>query len=273
MMRSLWTGASGMTAQQMNVDVIANNLSNVNTTGFKRERLEFKSLLYQNLQMADLDPVNMMGTRPVNLQVGLGVRPMATSRIFSQGGLEITNHHLDFAIEGFGFFAVETSQFGTAYTRDGSFAIAATAAGSYLVTSDGHFILGVNGEPIIIPGEISITDLVVDDFGRISARNADGEVEDLGMRLEIVQFPNAQGLSAIGGNLFVPTVASGVALLEIEGTVTRPSRIIQGAREMSNVQVAEEMVRLIVAQRAYELNARAITTSDEMLQQANQLKR
>ena len=273
MMRALWTGASGMHAQQTKVDTIGNNLANVNTTAFKRERLEFKSLLYQTLARADLDPVNLMGTRPVNLQVGLGVRAAATSRNFERGNLQITNIPLDFAIDGAGFFVVDLGDGTHAYTRDGSFSIATSGTTNFLVTNDGFHVLDTNAEHIIIPEEFGMANITVDHYGRFFGRNAENETEDLGIRFEIVQFPNPQGLEAIGNNLFIPTVSAGDPMLEIEGLVSRPSRIIQNALEMSNVQVATEMVNLILAQRAYESNARIITTSDEMLQQANQLKR
>jgi flagellar basal-body rod protein FlgG len=272
MMRSLWTGASGMIAQQTNVDVIGNNLANVNTTGFKRERLEFKSLLYQMMARADLDPVNEMGTRPVNLQVGLGVRTIATSRMFTPGNFEVTDTPLDFAIEGHGFFVVETPN-GRAFTKDGNFKIATTGQESWLVTSDGFIILDTNGEEIRIPVDVQIHDVSVDFFGRFFY-SRDGEMHELGHQLDIVQFANNQGLEAVGANLFIQTVASGEPMQEsIAGDVGTVSRVLQGVREMSNVQIAREMVDLIVAQRAYEINSRVITTSDEMLQTANQLKR
>ncbi|MCL2702174.1 MAG: flagellar basal-body rod protein FlgG [Defluviitaleaceae bacterium] len=272
MMRSLWTGASGMIAQQTNVDVIANNLANVNTTGYKKERLEFKSLLYQTLAQADLDPANGMGSRPVNLQVGLGVRPVATARMFDRGNLEVTENNLDFAIEGFGFFAVETPN-GVAYTRDGCFKLATTVQGSYLVTSDGYMVLSTDGGPIILPPEVTMHDVEVDYRGRFLFMGEEGEQIELGFQLEIVQFSNTQGLEAVGSNLFRETVASGLPLSEPGGDVPSLSKVIQGVREMPNVQIAEEMVRLIIAQRAYEINSKVISTSDDMLQTANGLKR
>jgi flagellar basal-body rod protein FlgG len=265
-----------MIAQQMNVDTISNNLANVNTTGYKKERLEFKTLLYQTLQQANLDPVNELGTRPVNLQVGLGVRPIATARMFDMGNIEVTNHPLDFAIEGPGFFTVERNVDDIAYTRDGCFKLATSEDGySTLVTSDGYSILDIDGEHIIIPEDVTLNDISVDDLGRFRIKSADPVVgmEELGHQLDIVQFSNVQGLEAIGANLFRPTVTSGEPMPESEGTVITPSEVHQGVREMANVQVAEEMVRLIVAQRAYDLNSKVITTSDEMLQTANNLKR
>lgn len=273
MMRSLWTGASGMIAQQTNVDTISNNLANVNTTGYKKERLEFKSLLYQTLQRADLDATNNLGSRPINLQVGLGVRPIATSRIFDRGNMEVTDNKLDFAIDGYGFFVVDIGNDNVAYTRDGCLKLSTTDEGSMLVTSDGYPILSVDREPIYIPSEVTLNDISVDPQGRFFIKTADNDQEELGAQLDVVQFPNVQGLEAIGSNLYLTTVASGAEMPESEGTVVSPSTIIQGAREMPNVQIAEEMVKLIVAQRAYEINSKVITTSDDMLQTANNLKR
>ncbi len=272
MMRSLWTASSGMSAQQLNVDTISNNLANVNTTAYKKERLEFKSLLYQTMQRADLDPANANG-RPVNLQVGLGVRPIATARIFERGNFEATMGKTDFAIDGDGFFMVQRTPDQIAYTRDGSFKISNTDAGIMLVTAEGYPVLGVDDQPIIIPEDVPIGRLSIADDGTISFNDVDNVAQDLGMQIAMVQFSNVQGLEAIGSNLFTTTASSGLALYEANGEVNKGSTLIQGFIEMSNVQVAEEMVKLIVAQRAYELNSKAITTSDEMLQQANNLKR
>jgi len=274
MMRSLWTAASGMTSQQFFVDNISHNLSNVNTTGFKRGRVEFNSLLYQTMQRADLDPANMTG-RPTNLQVGLGARPVAVSRMFTQGNLQRTDNNLDFAIDGNGFFTVLRNaepEEELAFTRDGSFNLSPVDGGLMLSTNAGHPVLSADGEPIIIPDDIDWQNVLMDDTGNFFSV-VDGEMEELGFQLQITQFPNPQGLEAVGGNLFLATVAAGEALNEGEDDVNVISRIIQGVLEMSNVNVAEEMVDMIRAHRAYDLNARAITTSDEMLQTANGLKR
>lgn len=272
MMRSLWTAASGMTSQQMNVDTISNNLANVNTTGYKKERLEFKSLLYQNMERATLDPANSVN-RPVNLQVGLGVRPIATGRIFDTGNFERTDNKLDFAIEGNGFFAVQRSENEIDYTKDGSFKLSVVDEGSMLVTSEGYPILNTDGEPIVIPPEVMIDSMNVSEDGKIGYTDSTGTFVDLGIQFDMVQFSNSQGLLAIGGNLLSKTPATGEAMHEIDGEVNKTSRLVQGVLEMSNVQVAQEMVKLIVAQRAYELNSKAIQTSDDMLQLANNLKK
>ena len=271
MMRSLWTAASGMTSQQLNVDNISNNLANVNTTGFKKERIEFKSLLYQTMSRATQDEANT-GGRPVNLQVGHGVRPMATMRSFAQGSMQSTENPLDFVIQGEGFFSVQLSEDQVVYTRDGSFKVSNDGNEYTLVTNDGYPILGADGEPISFSNEYSVESLSVGPLGEIFAFDGAEQV-DTGLQIGLSQFPNRQGLEAIGDNFYVETPASGEPINEADGEVQSPSRIVQGFLEMSNVQIAQEMVNLIIAQRAYELNSKAITTSDEMLQNANNLKR
>jgi flagellar basal-body rod protein FlgG len=225
------------------------------------------------MQRADLDPVNMTG-RPVNLQVGHGVRPSAITRIFMQGPLQRTDNHTDIAIEGEGWFRIRSNFDEYYFTRDGSFKLMPTEDGMLiLATSDGYPVMSTEGDVIAIPEEIPARDVSVDDFGVLRYVDEFGDLVELGYQLGIYQFSNPQGLEAIGGNLFAETVASGPSLSEAEGETGRVSRIIQGYLEMSNVQVAEEMVNLIVAQRAFDLNSRAITTADEMLQTANNLKR
>ncbi len=271
MMRSLWTAASGMTSQQLNVDNISNNIANVNTTGYKRERLEFKSLLYQTMERATLDE-NDTG-RPVNLQVGHGVRPIVSSRIFTNGSVERTENPSDFYLQGEGFFVVDRGDGDIVYTKDGSFKISIGDGESSIVTSEGYAILDTDGEPITLPENISMSDVNVDENGNITYIDEDGETQDAGIQFDIVQFPNVQGLEAIGNNFYTVTPASGEAIQESEGDTSTVSRIIQSCLEMSNVNVANEMVNLIIAQRAYELNSKAIQTSDDMLQQASNLKR
>jgi flagellar basal-body rod protein FlgG len=273
MMRSLWSAASGMSSQMLQIDNISNNLANVNTTGFKRERIEFKTLLYETMRRADLDPANMTG-RPVNLQVGHGVRPLAVSRIFMQGPLQRTDNHTDIAIEGDGWFRIRRDFDEYFFTRDGTFKLMPGDDGELiLATSEGYPIMSTEGDIIVIPADIAARDVSVDDFGVFRYTDRFGEFIDLGYQLAIYQFSNPQGLLAEGSNLFAETIASGPPLAEYEGETNRRSRVIQGYLEMSNVQIAEEMVNLIVAQRAFDLNSRAITTSDEMLQTANNLKR
>jgi flagellar basal-body rod protein FlgG len=261
-----------MSAQMLKIDTVTNNMANVNTTGFKRERVEFQTLLYDTMNRATLDPANMTG-RPVNLQVGHGVRPVATTRIFSQGALQRTERELDFAIEGAGFFEVRRNIGEYFFTRDGSFQLSPMGDGTMmLVTSSGYPVISVDGGEIIVPEDISIRDITVTDSGAIFAL-IDGALEDLDFMLRLVQFPNPNGLEAAGGNLFAETIASGAPLMEADDETGTMSRIFQGHLEMSNVQIAEEMIGLILAQRAFDTNSRGITTSDEMLQTANQLKR
>lgn len=275
MMRSLWTAASGMTAQQLNVDVISNNLANVNTTGYKRDRAEFQTLLYQTLQRATLDEADT--GRPVNLQVGLGVRPSATTRIFTQGNVETTENPLDLTIEGEGFFVIDRSNDAlgieeTVYTRDGSFKLSIDGDEATLVTSNGHMVLDSEGEAIVFPSNIPASQITIDATGTIAYYNEDGEYVYMDNPIGVVQFPNVQGLETIGVNFLRETLASGAPISEADGDLSSYSSILQRCLEMSNVNVAEEMVNLIVAQRAYELNSKAITTSDDMLQTANNLK-
>ena len=272
MMRSLWTSASGMTAQMLNIDTVTNNIANVNTTGYKRERLEFHTLLYETMQRADLDPVNMTG-RPVNLQVGHGVRPVATTRIFTQGSLQRTDRPMDMAIEGAAFFEIRTNFDEFRYTRDGSFQLMPLEDGTLmLTTSDGFPIMSTDGEEIILPEGLTERDVNVSYEGILTAM-IDGVAEDLGFQIRIVQFANPNGLEGIGGNLLMETIASGPPLSEADGETNRISRLVQGYLEMSNVSIAEEMIGMITAQRAFDTNSKGITTSNEMLQTANQLVR
>jgi flagellar basal-body rod protein FlgG len=260
-----------MSAQQLSIDTIGNNIANVNTTGFKRERLEFQSLLYETLQNAGTNP-ELVGNRPNNLQVGHGVRPVATTRNFAMGSIEPTANPTHFALQGSGFFMVDRGDDNRAFTRDGSFALSVDGGTLTLVTSAGYPVLDIAGNAITFDETVNMTDVAVSHEGVFTARGANGETIALGMQLAVVQFPNRQGLEAIGGNLFIQTATSGTPLMEDEGEVTR-SHVIQNHIERSNVQIAEEMVNMIVTQRAFELNSRIIQTSDDMLQQANNLRR
>lgn len=272
MMRSLWTGASGMTSQQMNVDTISNNLANVNTFSYKKERTEFKTLLYQTMRTAGDTQANRNAS-PVNLQVGLGVRPQATAKTFDQGIFITTGIKTDFTISGEGFFVVDKGNGDICYTRDGSFKLSNQDDGLMLVTSEGYSVLSSDGEPIVFGLETSIDRVTVNRDGTVSYIDEEGQPVEMGFQIELVQFPNRQGLQSEAGNLYRVSPASGQPLSETQGEVTKRSELIQGSLEGSNVQVAEEMVNLIVAQRAYEINSKVITTSDDMLNTANQLKR
>lgn len=266
MMRALWTAGSGMIAQQMNVDVIANNLANVNTTAYKKQRIEFKDLLYETVERA-----HMLEDRgkPVNLQVGHGAVPVATVRSFSIGNIEKTDNTLDFAIDGDGFFVVMGPNGEPAYTRDGSFKVSITEQGGKLTTSDGYAVLDDTGNEIFI--DIDVSKLSVSADGEFSYTDEAGIVQSLGQRLGIVKFQNRNGLESVGSNMYVPTSASGEPLYDSE--YGSKSNIKQFFLESSNVQVVEEMVRLIVAQRAYEINSKSIQSADQMLEMANNLRR
>lgn len=265
-MRALWTAASGMTAQQLNVDVISNNLANVNTTSYKKDRLEFKDLLYETMDRAYV--LNGEG-KPVNLQVGHGTMPVATYKNFSKGNFEKTGDSLDFAIDGDAFFVVQGPKGQNVYTRDGSFKIGRTEDGNKLTTSEGYPILDQDGNEIIV--SVDASKLIVGPDGGLSYLDGNGEAVDLGQKIGMVKFANRAALESIGSNFYASNSASGQPVADDE--FGDRSVLSQGFIESSNVQVVEEMVKLIVAQRAYEVNSKAIQSSDQMLEQANNLKR
>lgn len=271
MVRSLWTAASGMIAQQENVDTIANNLANVNTTGYKTQTAEFKSLLYQTLQTRSTN--NAGDTKPVSAQVGLGSRTAAITSIFTDGNLNPTENPWGMAISGDGFFKVRNENGEIMYTRDGNFTMSEINGNNMLCTSDGNPVLDANNNPILIPGNYNATSLTVDATGVITVKDAKQNIVNLGQILGIAQFNNPAGLEKASGNLYRQTVASGAPMEESTSPNLKKSTINQGYIEASNVQVVNEMVNLIVAQRAYEMNSKAITASDEMLQQANNLRK
>jgi len=251
-----------MIAQQMNVDNIANNLANVNTTGYKKSKLEFQDLLYQQLRMAGATQAEGAQV-PVELQIGYGTRPVATQRIFSQGTIILTSNPMDVSIDGDGFLQVTLPDGTTAYTRDGALKLSSEGV---VVTSDGYPL-----EPqITIPQDA--TDINISSNGEVSVKlPGDANFQDVG-QLELARFINPAGLKSIGRNLLLETQASGVAIVgapDQEGF----GKLSQGFLELSNVEVVDEMVSMIVAQRAYEINAKAIQTSEEMLSNANNLKR
>lgn len=259
MMGALYSAASGMKAQQLNIDVISNNLANVNTPGFKRQRAEFQDLLYRTNTAAGV-PVSQGTQTPVGEQVGTGVRPVATTKIFTQGDFNQTNNPLDMLIQGDGFFQVQQSDGTIAYTRDGSFKVDKDGT---LVTDEG---LPMSPQVTIPQGAQNIT---ISQEGLITA-TVNGQQTQVG-QISLVRFMNPAGLSSIGDNLLTQTPASGdpqESLPAVNGT----GSILQGFLEQSNVRVVDEMVNLITAQRAYEANSKAIQTSDQMLQLANQLR-
>lgn len=270
MMRSLWTAASGMIAQQTNLDTISNNLSNINTTGYKKEQTEFKSLLYQTIQEQSTD--SQGNPKPVTAQVGLGVRNSSITSRFTQGPMQETGNDFDFAIQGSGFFSVRLEDGRTAYTRNGSFTMGIGNNGNVLSTSDGNPVLDTNGQPIEIDNAFSTDKITIDANGNLCYPDGKNNPQPMGIRLGIVQFNNPSGLEKMSSSLLLESAASGEAKMEANGETFSVSTIKSGYLEGSNVQAVDEMVNMIVAQRAYEMNSKAITASDEMLQQANNLR-
>lgn len=275
MMRSLWTAASGMRAQQTNVDTIANNLANVNTIGYKNQQASFKTLLYQNLQSKSTN--NAGEDKPVPAEVGLGSRVAAITSDFKQGNLLASENPFSMAIEGEGFFCVRTPDGEIQYTRDGGFAISPTTQGNLLCTTDGYPVLDQYGNNIYLPSDKLATKLVVSEQGALGFPDETGNFAALtnnGYQVQfgLVQFNNPAGLDKAGSNNFAVTVASGAPVAEFGNNNVKTSEVHQRYTEGSNVDVANEMVNLIVAQRAYEMNSKAIQATDDMMQQANNLR-
>ena len=262
-MRALYSAAQGMKAQQVNLDTISNNLANVNTTGFKKTRVEFKDLLYEQIRRSNFADDE---GRPTSLEVGNGVALSATLRSFEGGSFTQTSNSYDLAIDGDGFFQIRDENNNIFYTRDGSFKTSATENGNVLVTSDGMFLQGENGN-IVLGDNISETSISRD--GEIRVKRLDGTEEIVG-NISLMKFSNPAGLESRGGNLFVETAASGIANLPNDGSA---GSIMQGMLETSNVQVVEEMINMITAQRAYEMSSKVIQTADQMSELANNLKR
>lgn len=271
MMRSLWSAASGMIAQQTNVDTIANNLANVNTTGYKNEKAEFKTLLYQTLQTRTTTANGE--EKPIPAQVGLGTRVVAITSSFEQGPMLASESNTAFGINGDGFFAVRGVDGNTYYTRNGDFKLSIGNDGLTLATAEGYPVLDSQGQPIVFPANVNSSALVANSDGTFGYRNGNNAYVDMNVSLGIFQFNNPAGLEKMSNGLFNVTEASGAALNEATAQNLIPSEIKQKYLEGSNVQVADEMVNLIVAQRAYEMNSKAIQATDDMLGQANQLKR
>lgn len=274
MMRSLWSAASGMKAQQTSVDTIAHNISNVNTVAYKSQSTQFKSLLYQTLREETTSANGEQ--KPTSAQVGLGTRVASINASFTQGAMTANSSMSALCINGNGFFQVMgangTDRF---YTRNGDFTWAVSEEEGQLTlsTNTGLQVLDRDGEVIHVPNNVSADSVTISSDGSVGYTNKDGTYTDTGKKIALFQFPNPTGLQKMANNLYSVTNASGAALPEWEGDNITPSTIAQGYLEGSNVNVADEMVNLIVSQRAYELNSKAITTSDTMLEQANNLKR
>lgn len=270
MMRSLWTAASGMISQQTNVDTISNNIANINTTAYKKETAEFKSLLYQTMQTSATKSDG--SDKPGTIQVGLGVRNSAITSNFEQGAFTATGNTFDFAIKGDGFFMVQLADGSTAYTRSGSFQCAVGVNGMTIADSDGNPLLDDNGNAIVIPQQYKTSEITIDDNGNLCAPDANNTPQPIGIKIGLAQFSNPAGLEKTSSSMFKASAASGEAQIEGKDVTTNLSSLKQGYLEASNVQAADEMVNLIIAQRAYEMNSKAIQAADSMLQQANNLR-
>jgi flagellar basal-body rod protein FlgG len=262
MERSLFIAATGMEAQRLNIDVISNNLANVNTSGFKKSRADFQELLYQGIKSAGATSADGSEV-PTGIQVGLGVKPAAVQKIFKQGDFVSTGNSLDMVIEGRGFFQVSTPDGEIGYTRAGSFKL--NSEGN-IVNSDGNTM-----EPVItVPADAM--EITITSDGTVSVLQPGNNTPSEIGQIELAMFVNPGGLKAMGKNIFLPSGSSGDATTGNPGSDGLGS-VNQGFIELSNVNIVEEMVNMIVSQRAYELNSKVIQASDEMLQQANNVKR
>ena len=263
MIRALFSAASGMTAQQMNVDNIAHNLANANTVGFKMRRTQFQDLLYQNF----VQPGAAAGSQtivPTGLQLGLGTRPVANEIIFSQGNFLLTNNPLDVVVQGRGMFQIRLPSGELAYTRAGAFG---TDRDGNLVTADGDPL-----EPqITLPPEAQSITIASD--GTVSYLQPGQTAAQLAGQIQLAMFPNPAGLNSLGRNLFTPTDASGEPTIANPGGQEGAGTLLQGYVEQSNVSVVEEFINLIVSQRAYEANSKVVRAADEMYQQVNNVTR
>ncbi|MFM9885919.1 MAG: flagellar basal-body rod protein FlgG [Burkholderiales bacterium] len=260
MMRSLWISKTGLDAQQTQLDVVSNNLANVSTTGFKRQRGVFEDLLYQTLRQPGAQS-SQQTTIPTGLQIGTGVRAVATARIFAQGNLNQTNNSMDVAINGQGFFQVLMPDGATAYTRDGAFQVDAQGQ---IVTANGYPL-----QPSLTVPANSTTVSIGQD-GTVSVRVPGQTAPQSVGTIQLANFINPAGLQAMGSNLFGETAASGTANVGAPGA-NGAGLVSQGYLETSNVNIVEELVNMIQTQRAYEINSKAIQTSDQMLQRLSQL--
>lgn len=261
-MRSLSIAATGMMAQQLHVDVISNNIANLTTSGFKRRRPEFQDLLYQNQRRIGADSSDIGTVVPAGVQIGLGVKPAGVYRVHAQGNMTSTESSLDLAIQGAGYFIVERPSGELAYTRDGSFQL---SPDGLIVTADGYTV----SPGIIVPEDA--VQVVVNASGEVQAKlQSQIEPVDLG-QLELAIFANEAGLEAIGNNSLLETPSSGPATINTPGSAGY-GELQQGFLESSNVNPVQEMTALITAQRAYDLNSKVITASDEMMATVTQLR-
>jgi flagellar basal-body rod protein FlgG len=262
MIRALYSAASGMNAQQLNIDNIANNLANANTTGYKSRRAQFQDLLYQNMTAPGAS-AGQSTIVPSGLQLGLGTRAVSNEIIFQQGSFTSTSNPYDLVIQGNGFFQIQQANGNLAYTRNGSFQLSNTGS---LVTSDGNLL-----QPqVTIPPAAQTVNIAADGTvsytltGQTQAQNAG--------QITLANFQNPAGLNSLGGSLFTPTDASGAAIVGTPGGADGVGTIMQGYVEQSNVSVVDEFINMITAQRAYEANSKVVKAADEMYQQVNNLK-
>ncbi|WCL53036.1 flagellar basal-body rod protein FlgG [Gimibacter soli] len=261
-MKAMSTAATGMLAQQLNVEVISNNIANMNTTGFKRSRAEFQDLLYQNIERVGANSSDAGTTVPSGIQVGVGVRASGIYRITEQGALSITGNQYDFAINGRGYFRIQMPDGTDAYTRAGSFQIDQTGQ---LVTPSGYIV-----QPNITVPEDNI-DITVNEQGEVQAKLQGQTNPQVLGQLELVIFPNEVGLEAIGNNLLVETQASGAPAISTPGQPGYGT-VLQGYLENSNVNPVSEITGMITAQRGYEMNSKVIQAADEMMSATNNLR-
>ena len=262
MLRSLYTAATGMLAQQTQIDVTSNNISNVNTIGYKKQRAEFADLFYQVMEYAGVEDGSTQGN-PTGIEVGLGSRPTAVTKEFTQGNFKESGNSLDLAISGNGFFQIQLPDGSMAYTRNGAFKLDGNGT---IVNSDGYKLI----PEITIPE--NVINISISKDGTISVIQAGETTPNQIGKIELANFVNPAGLHSLGDNLLEQTVASGDAITGNPG-LEGFGQVRQGFIEMSNVKLVEEMTDLITGQRAYEANSKAVTTSDQMLQTVNQLKR
>lgn len=261
MFRALYTAATGMTAQQNNLDNIANNISNASSTGFRRRRMQFQDLYYQNMIMPGA-AATQQTTVAAGLQIGLGTRTVASEMSQIQGDIQQTGNQLDVAIQGNGFFQIQMPSGQTAYTRDGNFH---TDANGVVVTADGNPL-----QPTItVPA--GTTSITIGGDGTVSVTQANQTAAQTIGNIQLVNFANAEGLNSMGSNLFLPTAASGDPVQGVPGGAEGLGTLQQGALEQSNVSVVQEFVDMILAQRSYEANSRVVKAGDEMFQQLNNL--
>ncbi|MBE7445068.1 MAG: flagellar basal-body rod protein FlgG [Planctomycetia bacterium] len=258
MIRALYTAATGMKAQQLFLDNVSNNLANVNTTGFKRSQVNFQDLLYDKKYIAGAESAQGFEI-PSGIQLGSGVRPISTTKVFTPGNPQTTNRSLDIAIEGNGFFQISRPDGTIAYTRDGAFEL----------NSKGEI---VTAEGLPLTPSITIQDakeISIGTDGIVFIKGSDSTLQNVG-QIMLANFPNPSGLDSLGRNMFAETIASGSPVVSVPGE-QGTGEVYQGALENSNVETVTELVNLITAQRAYEINSRAIKASDEMLSTINNL--